>query len=172
MSITRWDPWSDIVSLREAMNNLLEEGFVRVRPGLSGPGMASSLALDVRESPDQFIVTASVPGVPLADIDISILGDTLHIRGHRWEDGEESGEGHRWLLRERRFGAFQRTVSLPKLVDSAHAVADFKDGVLTITLPKAEVANPMIIPITSATARDSGSTGVEVIAIGFRPDQE
>ena len=113
MSITRGDPWGDIVSLREAMNNLLEESVVRPRQGVAGPGMASSLALDVKETPDQFTVTASVPGVPAADIDITVLGDTLRLRGQRTEDTEESGEGGRWLLRERRFGAFERTVSLP-----------------------------------------------------------
>lgn len=159
MSTTRWDPWGDIVSLREAMNNLLEESFVRPRPGLSGPGMASSLALDVRESPEQFIVTASIPGVRPTDIDISILGDTLRIRGQRTEEAEETGEGHRWLLRERRFGAFERTVSLPSLVNAEQAVADFKDGVLTITLPKADIARPKSIPVKSAAAQESGSTG-------------
>ena len=133
MSITRWDPWGDIVSLREAMNNLLEESFVRPQPGTPGPGMASSLALDVKETPDTFMVTASVPGVPPSDIDITILGDTLRIRGQRKEEADETGEGNRWLLRERRFGAFERTVSLPSVVDSEGSSADFEDGVLTIT---------------------------------------
>jgi HSP20 family protein len=152
MSITRWDPWGDIVSLREAMNNLLEESFVRPGPGRAGPGMASSLALDVKETPEQFIITASVPGVPSSDIDITVLGDTLRIRGPRKEEVEEAGESGRWLLRERRFGMFERTVSLPTTVDSEGASADFKDGVLTITLPKAEVAKPRSIPVKGAAA--------------------
>jgi HSP20 family protein len=157
MSITRWDPWGDIVSLREAMNNLLEESFVRPQPGTPGPGMASSLALDVKETPDTFMVTASVPGVPPSDIDITILGDTLRIRGQRKEEVEETGQGNRWLLRERRFGAFERTVSLPSVVDSEGSSADFKDGVLTITLPKADVAKPRTIPIKGAASRDASS---------------
>ena len=160
MSITRGDPWGDIVSLREAMNNLLEESFVRPRPGMSGPGMASSLALDVKETPDRFIVTASVPGVPSSDIDITVLGDTLRIRGQRTEEkeSEDSGEGSRWLLRERRFGAFERTVSLPSVVDAENAGADFKDGVLTVTLPKAETAKPKSIPVSGAMT-GAGSSG-------------
>src|SRR5689334_23292376 len=94
VSSSRWDPWGDIVSLREAMNTLLEESFVRPRPGApSGPGLASSLALDVQETPEQFTVTASVPGVPASAIDIAVLGDTLRIRGHRQEETEEGGEG-------------------------------------------------------------------------------
>ncbi len=162
MSITRWDPWGDIVSLREAMNNLLEESFVRPRPGIAGPGMASSLALDVKETPETFIVTASVPGVPPSDIDITVLGDTLRIRGHRKEDVEEATEGSRWLLRERRFGAFERTVSLPSVVNSDGATADFQDGVLTISLPKADIAKPRSIPVTgSSTTGEEPSRGSE-----------
>jgi HSP20 family protein len=152
MSTTRWDPWGDIVSLREAMNNLLEESFVRPRTGPSGPGMASSLALDVRETPEQFIITASVPGVSPSQIDISVLGDTIRIRGHRREETEDVGEGSRWLLRERRFGAFERTFALPTVVDAERAEAEFNDGVLTITLPKADVARPRSIPVRGAAA--------------------
>jgi HSP20 family protein len=178
VSITRWDPWGDIVSLREAMNNLLEESFVRPRPGMPGPGVASSLALDVKETPDRFVVTASVPGVPSSDIDISVLGDTLRIRGQRTEEkeSEEAGEGARWLLRERRFGAFERTVSLPSVVDAEKAAADFKDGVLTVTLPKAETAKPKNIPVSGAApgASTSGSaqpTEVEVHDAGAASGQ-
>jgi HSP20 family protein len=176
VSITRWDPWGDIVSLREAMNNLLEESFVRPQPGTPGPGMASSLALDVKETPDTFMVTASVPGVPPSDIDITILGDTLRISGQRKADIEETGEGNRWLLRERRFGAFERTVSLPSVVNSEGASADFKDGVLTITLPKADVAKPRNIPIKGAAPGDASSsegqsTEVEIHTSGSQSGQ-
>ncbi len=170
MSITRWDPWGDIVSLREAMNNLLEESFVRPQPGIAGPGMASSLALDVKETPDTFTVTASVPGVPPTDIDITVLGDTLRIRGHRKEDVEEAQEGSRWLLRERRFGAFERTVSLPSVVDSDAAAADFKDGVLIITLPKADVAKPRSIPVTGVAGGGSGSSSANKTEVEIHTD--
>ncbi len=165
MSITRWDPWGDIVSLREAMNNLLEESFVRPRPGVSGPGMASSLALDVKETPDKFIVTASVPGVPESDIDIGILGDTLRIRGQRKEEIEETGEGSRWLLRERRFGSFERTVSLPMSVEAEKATASFKDGVLTIELPKAEAATPRTIPVRTGAGGTSDQSQPQEVDI-------
>jgi HSP20 family protein len=177
MSITRWDPWGDIVSLREAMNNLLEESFVRPHPGISGPGMASSLALDVKENPDTFVVTASVPGVPSSDIDITVLGDTLRIRGHRKEATDETGEGSRWLLRERRFGAFERTVSLPSTVDAEGAAADFENGVLTITLPKADIAKPRSIPVRGSGAGETASrepqpTEVEIHAETSPPRQD
>jgi HSP20 family protein len=170
VSISRWDPWGDIVSLREAMNNLLEESFVRPRQGPAGPGMASSLALDVRETPEKYIVTASIPGVPPSDIDISVLGDTLRIRGQRREETEESGEAGRWLLRERRFGAFERTVSLPTVVAAEGATADFANGVLTITLPKADVAKPKRIPVSGATGEGQVGPGGEATEVEVRAE--
>lgn len=157
MGGARWDPWNDIISLREAMSNLLEESFVRPRPGAAS---AAGLALDVRETGAGYEVTASVPGVAPDDVEITVLGDTLRIRGER-RDPHETGAGAdgtqpqdqnqgRWLVRERRFGAFERTVSLPTAVRADAAHADFKDGVLTVTLPKADEAKPRAIPVRGA----------------------
>lgn len=150
MSMTRWDPWGDLVSLREAMNNLLEESFVRPRPGASA-GTPAGLAIDVRETADAFVVAASVPGVNSDDVDITVLGDVLRIRGERREPAEQDGQNGRWIIRERRVGAFERTVSLPTTVKSDAASAEFADGVLTVTLPKAEEAKPRSIPVRGGT---------------------
>ncbi len=143
MSISRWDPLSDIVSLREAMNNLLEESFVRPRGGATN---TAGLAIDLRETPEAFIVSASVPGVPPEDVDITVLGDTLRIRGERREESSEEASG-RWIVRERRVGSFERTIALPTSIKADEATADFKDGVLTISLPKADEAKPRSIPV-------------------------
>jgi len=128
------------------MNNLLEESVVRPR-GVDGAVRTAGLALDVRELPDEFVITASVPGVNPDQVEISILGDTLRIRGERREESERDGDGGRWLVRERRFGTFERTVALPGLVKTEGAAADFKDGVLTVTLPNAEQAKVHTIPV-------------------------
>jgi HSP20 family protein len=164
MSTGRWDPLGDIVSLREAMNNLLEESFVRPRG--ETPGTPAGLAVDVRETNDAYVVTASVPGVAASDVDISVLGDTLRIRGQRHETHENTGEPGadtgRWLIRERRFGAFERSITLPSAIMAAGANADFKDGVLTITLPKAEEAKPRSIPVRNSPAAVSAGTPTEI----------
>lgn len=132
MSVSRWDPWGDIVNLREVMNQLFEESFARPR---SGGGM--SLAVDVQETNDSYIIHTSVPGVKQDDVAISLLGSTLTIRGERKDQKCEEKDG-RWLIRERQAGVFTRSVMLPGAVDADGAQADFADGVLTITLPKAE----------------------------------
>ena len=174
MSSTRWDPFSDLVSLREAMNNLLEESFVRgpgegATPGAApGGGAPAGLAIDVRETPEAFTVTASVPGVKPGDVDISVLGDTLRIRGERRDEQESPPQagGTRWIVRERRLGAFERTVRLPAAVHSGAADAEFKDGVLTVTLPKADEARPRSVPIRSGQAATSQARPIDVVSDG------
>jgi HSP20 family protein len=132
MSISRWDPWGDIVSLREAMNQMFEESYARPRNGSS-----MALAVDVQETADSYVIHTSVPGVQRDEVSISLLGSTITIRGERKDQKCEEKDG-RWLIRERQSGAFQRSITLPGSVNGEAAQADFADGVLTITLPKAE----------------------------------
>lgn len=154
MSSSRWDPWGDIISLRDAMNNLLEESFVVPRAaGAPAPGTLG-LAVDLLERPDAFVLTASVPGVRPADVSITVLGDTVTIAGQRdaSRDSRREPEGSRWLIRERHFGTFDRSVKLPSHVKPDEATADFEDGVLTVTLPKAAAAKPRTITVRSGGA--------------------
>ena len=91
------------------------------------------------------MVKASLPGVKPEDVQITVHGDTLTIQGE--SKFEEEKKGERWHLRERRFGSFQRSLSLATPVNSDKAQADFEHGVLTLTLPKAEGAKPRQIKI-------------------------
>lgn len=157
MSIQRWDPWRDIVSLREAMNSLLEESFVRPRAG----GMPSGgVALDLREREDAYVVETVLPGVKPEQVEISVLGDTLRISAEASDTGEQSGE--KWLIRERRYGRFERALTLPMQVKADEATADFQDGILTITLPKAEVARPRAIQVRATQGSDTQTAPIEV----------
>ena len=148
MSIQRWDPWRDIVSLREAMNSLLEESFVRPRAGMAA--MTGGMALDLSETDEAYTVKTTVPGAKPEDVDISVLGDTLRISAEVKADQERQGE--KWLVRERRFGHFERAVTLPSNVKADEAQAEFDNGVLTITLPKAEAARPRQIQVRAGGA--------------------
>jgi HSP20 family protein len=143
--LVRWDPVGDLVSLREAMNRLFEDSFIRPGGGLTTAERMGMLPLDVYESDDEVTVRASIPGVNPDDIDISVLGTTLTIKGEKSEDREEKkGNYH---LRERHYGAFQRSVNLPSQVNVDKAKAEFKDGVLILTLPKIEAAKPKSIKV-------------------------
>jgi HSP20 family protein len=144
-NLVRWDPLRDMVSLRQAIDRLFEESFVRPR-GWSAPSEGiASLALDVIESDEDVTIKASIPGVKPEDIDISITGDMLTIKGETCEEREEE-KGH-YHLRERCFGAFQRAIRLPTMVKADKANAEFEQGVLTLTLPKVEEVKPKSIKI-------------------------
>lgn len=175
MSITRWDPLREMLTLREAMQNLFEDSVVA--PRSLGAGMAGNLALDVHETQDAFVVTTALPGVKPEDVDISVLGDTVRIQaelketqpqtsGQSDQKGQnaqasqngQSGPQGRWIARERRYGAFQRLFTLPSAVKADQAQASFEHGVLTLTLPKVEEAKPRAIKIKTAGAIDSVAT--------------
>ncbi|RIK45297.1 MAG: heat-shock protein Hsp20 [Chloroflexi bacterium] len=168
MSIQRWDPWRDIVSLREAMNSLLEESFVRPRAG----GVTTvGMPLDLRENDNAYVVETVLPGARPEDVDISVLGDSLRISAEVRDEGERSGE--KWLVRERRYGRFERTITLPTHVKADQATADFRDGILTVTLPKADAARPRSIPVRAgSTATDKAidvTASSETPADGAQP---
>jgi len=134
-----------LISLREAMDRLFEESFVRPRAGWLAPLGAESLALDVYETDQDVVVKSSVPGVKPEDIDITITGDTLTIKGET--KAEEKVEKANYIRQERRYGAFSRSVTLPTSIVAEQAKAEFEHGVLTLTLPKAEEVKPKSIKV-------------------------
>ena len=153
MAIQRWEPFREMVSLRDAMNSLLQDSFVRPT-GLLADGGPTMLPLDITENENEFVVKASLPGVRPEDVHITAHGDTLTIRGEIKAVEEKKDE--QYHLRERRYGQFQRVVSLSTPIDASKAQAQYEDGVLTLTLPKAEEAKPKEIKIGgSAAARAS-----------------
>ena len=145
MSIVRWEPFSDLMSLREAMDRLFEESFVRPGNRMLAADGSYELALDMFETDNEVIITASLPGVKPEDVDISITGDTLTIKGET--KFETKIEKANYLRQERRYGAFTRTIALPMPVQADKAEAKFKDGVLTLSIPKAEEAKPKTIKV-------------------------
>jgi HSP20 family protein len=146
MRIERWDPSSEMVSLRDAMNILFQESYVQPSGAPSEPGAATvTLPVDVTEGENDFVVTASLPGIKPEDVQTTVLGDTLTIRGRSDAKGEQNGQN--WLVRERRTGAFQRSVTLGTSINADKASAQFQHGVLTLTLPKSEQARPKQIKL-------------------------
>jgi len=153
MAIERWDPFREAVSLRDAMNALFQESFVRPGGGPVQNGFAA-LPLDVCESENDFVIKAALPGVKPDDVQITVHGDTLTIRAE--SKAEEEKKGEHWHLRERRSGVFQRSVSLATPVDSDKAEAHYEHGVLTLTLPKSETAKPRQIKIGGGSQAQVG----------------
>jgi HSP20 family protein len=147
MAIERWDPFHEAISLRDAVNSLFQDSFVRPG-GMPVHSGLSALPLDVSETENEFVVKASLPGIKPDGVQITVHGDTLTIRGESKMEEEKKGE--HWHIRERRSGVFQRSLSLSAPVDSDKAQADFEHGVLTLTLPKSESAKPRQIKVGGA----------------------
>ena len=143
MSIERWDPFRETLSLRDAMDRLLQESVIWPSPWAGDQSLG--MALDLEESEDEFTVRAALPGFRPEDVDVSLQGDTLSILARR--QGEEERKGRSYLIRERRAGAVTRTITLPQPVDADKVRAQYEHGELVLTLPKAEGSRPRRIPI-------------------------
>jgi HSP20 family protein len=143
-SLIKWEPLSDLVSLRDAMDRLFEDSFVRMR-GLPGVFGTEPLALDMYETADSVVVKTGVAGVKPEEIDITITGDVLTIKGET--EAEEKVEKDNYIRQERRYGAFQRSVQLPGSLLTDKAQASFENGVLTLTIPKSEKSKPKTIKV-------------------------
>ena len=139
MSIIRWRPTRDLLSIRDEVNRLFDNFFTGVperRRGLLEGEWAPSV--DVAETENDVVVTAELPGVEQDDVDITITDDVLTLKGEKKEEKE---------VKEKNYHRFQRSISLPAGVQADKAKAIYKDGVLHITLPKAEEAKPKQIKI-------------------------
>ena len=152
--IVRWDPFREMVSVRNQMDQLVGD-ILREPTGLESNGDRGHvrLALDVSEDDHNYSVKASLPGIDAADLDISFSKNTLTIQGET--EAESVDENAKRRLRERRFGRFMRSITLPAAVNADDISADYEDGVLTLTLPKAEDLKPRRI-----TVRATGDNAV------------
>lgn len=136
-----WSPWREMERLQREMNRLLS-----TPPGLPSWGVATSYpAMNVWTDQDGVVVTAELPGIDPADIDISVQNDTLTLRGKREPD--EVREGETYHRRERASGSFTRSFQLPFQVEASQVEASYAKGVLSITLPRAEADKPQKIAI-------------------------
>ena len=141
-NLIRWEPAREMMTLREAMDRLFDDAFTRplsLRDGWTSP------AIDMYQTDDEVVVRVALPGIKPADVQINITGDVLYIKGETKHDEEKREKA--WHIREQRMGAFERAVALPTDVVADQAKAEFENGVLTITLPKAEEVKPKTISI-------------------------
>jgi HSP20 family protein len=145
MAIERWHPFTDLMSLRQAIDRLFEDSFVRPSSALAGIEAIVGPPLDIYQTPDEVVVKATLPGMKPEDVSIDITGDTLSIKGE--SKAEEEVKKEDYLYQERRYGAFSRSVVLPGGLKSDRAEATMEDGVLTLKIPKAEEVKPKAISI-------------------------
>jgi HSP20 family protein len=154
--ITRWDPFREMVEMRDAMDRLFDRGFNRPWRLLTWETGDGFFPVDLYETDDDVVVKASLPGVQPDDVEISVTGDTLTIKAETKEEHEEKKTN--FYRQERRYGAFQRALALPVRVDADNAKASFENGVLHLRLPKVPEVKPKSIKIQGNTKVIEGET--------------
>lgn len=145
MAIIRWRPLAEVDSLRHEMNRLFDSFFKSDIE--SGEELSTWYPMvDVKETKDDFVVSVEIPGISKDDVKINVSENTLTIKGEKKQEKKEAD--HNFHRIERRYGSFQRSFTLPTQIEDGKVKASYKDGVLTITLPKKEEVKPKEIPIT------------------------
>jgi HSP20 family protein len=140
--LARWEPYREAWSIRELMDRFFNEPM----GGLRGwPEAAHVPAVDLYQTDDEIVLKAVLPGIKPEDISISVTGDVLNLRGTVAEESER--QDATYYIRERRQGEFSRSLPLPAPVVADKAKAEFENGVLTLTLPKAEEVKPKTISV-------------------------
>lgn len=143
-TIARWEPFRGLSTLHDQVNRLFNDTMFR------GQGEESALttwapAVDIYETPNELVVKADLPDVEEKDIDVRVENNLLSIRGER--KFEKSVSEDNYLRVERSYGSFSRSFSLPNTVNTESIHADYKNGVLTVNLPKREETKPRHVKV-------------------------
>jgi len=141
-NLIRWEPAREMMSLRDAMDRLFDDAFTRplsIRDNWSVP------AVDMYQTDDEIVVKAALPGIKSDEVQINITGEVLTLKGEVKQEEEKKEKA--WHIREQRYGSFERSVVLPTEVVADKAKAEFENGILIITLPKADEVKPRTITV-------------------------
>lgn len=147
MTITRFTPMTDFVSLREAMDRLFEDSFIRPTTWTGLAAGQIAVPVDLWETNDAYHLRADLPGITPEAIDINVTADTVAFSGETKAATDVSNDG--WLRQERRVGKFQRAFTLPVQIDPNKVQASFQHGVLDLVLPKADQVKPRSIKVNA-----------------------
>lgn len=147
MSIIRFEPIKDLISMQDKMSRLFEDSFLRSVNGEEVVAQGTwSPVVDIYEKEDSIVLKAEVPGLEKDDISVVIEENVLTIKGEKKQENEVADDKFHRV--ERTYGSFQRSFTLPKTVDREKLVAEYKNGVLVITLPKVPEAKPKQIEVS------------------------
>jgi HSP20 family protein len=144
-NLIRWEPAREMMTLREAMDRLFDDAFTQPLSLSSGWRGGGVPAVDMYQTEDEVVVKASLPGFKPDQVQVNVTRDVLTIRGEAGQEAETREKAYH--IRERRWGSFERSLMLPSNVAADKARADFENGILVISLPKAEESRPKTITV-------------------------
>ncbi len=149
MTIVRWEPFRELVTVQDRLNRIFDEAFRGNRGGTEDDGAlggAWAPVVDIYEHEGNLVLKAELPGIDPKDVDVRVENDVLTLRGERKFDSDVKREQYRRV--ERAYGTFSRSFALPNVVDTGKIKAEFKDGVLRVALPQREESKPKQISIS------------------------
>ncbi|HEX2883485.1 MAG TPA: Hsp20/alpha crystallin family protein [Candidatus Limnocylindria bacterium] len=146
--LTRWNPVGEVLSLKQAMDRLFEDSFVSPTGWTTLSNGQAMPLVDVYELGDEVVVTAAMPGIRQEDVEVTLSGQTLTLKGEFKAD--ENVTRDQIVYQERRYGAFHRQIPLPVRVDGDNVEATYEQGILTLRIPKAAEVRPRHIEIKPA----------------------
>jgi HSP20 family protein len=147
MSLVRWDPFRELETIQTRLNRLFAASpGPAADQGVLFSGWAP--AVDVAETDNEYVIKADLPELKKEDVKVELLDGVLTVEGDRKQEKEEKGKTFHRV--ERSYGKFVRRFALPTEIDSAKVQAEFKDGVLSVHLPKTAVAKPKAIEVKVA----------------------
>lgn len=152
MAIIRWDPFRDLVTLREKMNRLFEETFTGRGEKKDLVSGTWSPSVDIYETENAMVLTAEVPGMKEDEIEIKIEDNTLILQGERKFEKETKEENYHRI--ERSYGSFYRSFTLPNSIDQDKIQAVHENGVLKITMPKRPELKPKKVKVLKAKSKE------------------
>jgi len=145
MAIIRWDPFRDIVTLRERMNRMFEDVFSGRQEDKELTPSAWAPAVDIYETENELVLAAEVPGLSEKDVEIKIEDNTLTLKGERRFEKETKEENYHRI--ERSYGSFYRAFTLPNSIDPEKIQAEHENGVLKVVMPKRQELKPRMVKI-------------------------
>ena len=157
MAIARRNPWGELFDLTTLVDQLFNQRQS------NGNSAFRNLPVDIRQTDTEFVIDASAPGFKPDEVEVTVDGDVLTIRGRHSVESEDTGD--QYLRRERRLSSVYRRIGLPTEVRADEISATFENGVLHVTVPRAQKAQPRRIPVTA------GANGEQPVAEGRTPAQ-
>jgi HSP20 family protein len=170
MGIVRYDPFRDLRSLQDEVNRLFTTNLSRAFGDEGIARGAWNPSVDIYENKEQIVLEAELPGMRREDFDLSIENNVITLRGERrFEKKEESDNYHRV---ERSYGSFTRSFTLPQTVTAEGATAEYRNGVLRVTLPKREEVKARRIEVSGEAGEGEGQRTIETKAEGGSKSQK
>ena len=147
-TLVRWNPAKELVGFNRAFDRFFESPLARRSREWPVSNNTGAIAIDVYENEDSLVVEATLPGIAPEQVDLQVEEHILTLKGEvKHESNDEDEAEAKYFVRERFYGSFARKVRLPNYVDTEAAEAKFENGILTVTLPKAEAAKRRQIPV-------------------------